>query len=122
MDGQYWLDADGARAVIRMNAYERLAKALEPLGIKASNMFGMPTLKLGKKPICGQWGEAINFRLVPGSEPYKLALGLKGSAVFAPVMKNGRVMKMKNWVVVPFEHEAHFLDLATASIQLVEKS
>jgi hypothetical protein len=103
-----------------MNAYERLAQALEPAGIQASSMFGMPTLKLGKKPICGKWGDAVNFKLVPGSEPYKLALSLKDSAVFAPTMKNGRVMTMKNWIVVPFEHEEHFIELAEASINMVE--
>ncbi len=104
-----------------MDAYERLADELEGVGIKKSNMFGMPVLKLGKKPICGWWEDGVNFKLEPGSEVYDFALGLEGSHMFQPVMKNGRVMNMKNWIIVPFKHEAHYMMLAAASIEKVEK-
>ena len=103
-----------------MDAYERLAADLEEMGIKKSNMFGMPVLKLGKKPICGLWEDGVNFKLMPGSDTYEFALTLKGSHMFQPVMKNGRVMNMKNWIIVPFVHEAHYTKLAAASIEMVE--
>jgi hypothetical protein len=41
--------------------------------------------------------------------------------MFQPVMKTGRVMNMKNWIIVPFDHEEHYMKLATASIAMVEK-
>lgn len=104
-----------------MESYERLAKELENAGIKKSNMFGMPVLKLGKKPICGWWEDGVNFKLDPESEIYQFALSLYGSHMFQPVMKNGRVMKMKNWIIVPFKNEEHYMELATASIKMVEK-
>ncbi len=93
---------------------------LEKVGIKKSSMFGMPVLKLGKKPICGWWEDGVNFKLVPGSDVYQFALGLSGAHMFQPVMKNGRVMNMKNWIIVPFAHEEHYTKLAAASIQMVE--
>lgn len=86
-----------------MESYENLAVELEKSGIKKSNMFGMPVLKLSKKPICGRWEDGVNFKLEPGSEIYQFALGLEGSHMFQPVMKNGRVMNMKNWIIVPFK-------------------
>jgi hypothetical protein len=104
-----------------MEAYERLASELESAGIKKSNMFGMSVLKLGKKPICGWWDDGVNFKLEPGSEIYRYALSLQGSHMFQPTMKDGRVMKMKNWIIVPFDHEEHYMKLATASIEMVEK-
>lgn len=104
-----------------MEAYEHLASELEHIGIKKSNMFGMPVLKLGKKPICGWWEDGVNFKLEPGSDVYTFALSLEGAHMFQPVMKNGRVMKMKNWIIVPFIHEEHYMKLAAASIEKVEQ-
>ncbi len=104
-----------------MEAYDRLAAELESAGIKKSSMFGMSALKLGKKPICGLWEDGVNFKLVPGSDIYERALALKGAHMFQPVMKNGRVMNMRNWVVVPFEHEGMYLELAAASVEMVQK-
>lgn len=103
-----------------MKAYEDLADALEGSGIKRSNMFGMPVLKLGRKPICGLWEDGVNFKLRPGSVIYERALSLEGSHIFQPVMKNGRVMTMKNWIIVPAMHHAFYMDLALESIKMVE--
>ncbi len=36
-----------------MEEFDRLAESLKDAGITKSNMFGMPVLKLGKKPIAG---------------------------------------------------------------------
>jgi hypothetical protein len=104
-----------------MEAYDRLATEIELVGIKKSNMFGMPVLKLGRKPICGPREDGMIFKLEPGSEMYQFALSLNGSHVFQPTSKNGRTVTMKNWIVVQFGHERHYLKLAAASIEMVEK-
>lgn len=102
-----------------MEAYEQLASDLKSAGIIKSSMFGMPVLKLGRKPICGWWEDGVNFKLKPDSDTYKLALSLEGSRIFQPVMKNGRVMTMKNWIVVPATHAEYYRQLAQASIEIV---
>lgn len=102
-----------------MKAYDKLAENLASLGIKQSNMFGMPVLKLGRRPIGGLDEDGIMFKLPVDSDEMKLALSLKGSHLFAPSMK-GRTAVMKQWVIVPFEHSAHYMEFATRSIQFVE--
>ena len=99
--------------------YDELAEKLTPLGIKKSNMFGMPMLKLGRRPIGGLAEDGVMFKLPVDSDEMKAALALEGSHVFAPSMK-GRTAVMKQWVIVPFEHSAHYMDFATRSIQFVE--
>lgn len=99
--------------------YDELAEKLAPLGIKKSNMFGMPMLKLGRRPIGGLDEDGIMFKLPVDSDEMKQALSLKGAHVFTPSM-NGRTATMKQWVVVPFEHSAHYMDFATRSIEFVE--
>ncbi len=83
-------------------------------------MFGMPVLKLGKKPICGREPDGINFKLDPLSDIYSQTMQLDDVHLFSPTLKNGRTMTMKNWVVVPFVYQDRFLDLAAESIRVVE--
>lgn len=90
-----------------------------PMGIKQSNMFGMPVLKLGRRPICGLESDGIMFKLPVDSPEMAKALSLNGAHIFTPSM-NGRTARMKQWVVVPFEHESQYYDLALRSIQFVE--
>jgi hypothetical protein len=97
-----------------------LEATLKPFGVKASSMFGMPILALARKPICGEAEDGINFKLMPGTDPYAKALSLSGSHLFAPSMK-GRTMIMKNWVVIPFVHEHLFPEFAAASLDMVRK-
>ena len=47
--------------------YEEIAAGLAGAGVKASTMFGMPTLKLNGKAIGGLWGDAMTFKLGPGA-------------------------------------------------------
>lgn len=103
-----------------MDQYEELAQKLSAAGIKKSNMFGSPVLKLGRKPICGLESDGINFKLDPKSPLYAETLALKGAHIFQPVMKGGRTLAMKNWVVVPFVYSDRYMDLAAASIRIVE--
>jgi len=100
--------------------YAKLAEDLKIRGIAPSNMFGMPVLKLGRKPICGLDTDGINFKLLPGSTPYTKALELSGAHLFQPEMKGKKGPVMKQWVVVPFEHHELYLDFARASIEFVE--
>lgn len=100
--------------------YDELAEKLTPLGIKKSNMFGMPMLKLGRRPIGGLAEDGVMFKLPVVSDEMKAALALEGSHVFAPSMK-GRAAVMKQWVIVPFEHSPRYMEFAMCSIQFVEK-
>jgi hypothetical protein len=100
--------------------FDNLATSLESAGIKKSNMFGMPVLKLGNKPICGLDSEGINFKLLSDGAEMKDALSLDGAHLFQPTMKGKKGPIMKQWVVVPFKHSEKYLDLAYASIEFVE--
>lgn len=99
--------------------YNELADRLGPLGIKKSNMFGMPILKLGRRPIGGLAEDGVMFKLPVDSDEMKAALALEGSHTFAPSMK-GRAAVMRQWVIVPFEHSTHYMDFALRSIAFVE--
>ena len=93
--------------------YEAIASTLDGAGVKASTMFGMPTLKLNGKAIGGLWGDAMTFKLSP--EALAEALQLEGAHHFDP---SGRGRPMKAWVVVPAaqaEEWARLAQLALAS-------
>ena len=102
--------------------FEALAEDLADVGIVKSNMFGMPVLKLGKKPICGLDHDGINFKLPIDSPEYEQALSLDGSHLFQPEMKGKKGPLMKQWVVVPFAYSSAYVELAMASIKFVEAS
>lgn len=99
--------------------FDSLAESLKDAGIAKSNMFGMPVLKLGKKPIVGLVTDGVNFKLPADSVESKTALGLAGAHLFQPEMHGKKGPLMKQWVVVPFSHEARYMELAEASIQFV---
>jgi hypothetical protein len=101
------------------DAYNRLADLLSELGITKSNMFGMPVLKLGRKPIAGLASDGVNFKLPVDSKEHQKALALDGAHLFQPEMKGKRGPVMKQWVVVPFSHESSYEMLAQASIEFV---
>ncbi len=94
--------------------YEQVAARLAAQGVKASSMFGMPTLKLDGKALAGLYGDAMTFKL--NAEALSDALRLDGAHHFDP---SGMGRPMKAWVVVPVPH-AHewdrFAQLALASI------
>ena len=76
--------------------YDEIAAALAGAGVKASSMFGMPTLKLNGKAIGGLWGDAMTFKLAP--DALADALTIEGVQQFDP---SGLGRPMKAWVVVP---------------------
>lgn len=101
-------------------SFDNLADQLAPSGIKKSNMFGMPVLKLDRKPVAGLDKDGVTFRLPADSEASKQALSLEGSHYFRPESKGKKGPLMKNWVVVPFAHEAKYIELIAESTKFVE--
>lgn len=91
--------------------YEAVASTLDGAGVKASTMFGMPTLKLNGKAIGGLWGDAMTFKLKP--EALAEALRLDGAHLFDP---SGRGRPMKAWVVVPASQAAEWERLAQLAL------
>jgi hypothetical protein len=94
--------------------YEVIASTLEGAGVKASSMFGMPTLKLNGKAIGGLWGDAMTFKLNP--EALAQALQLHGAHLFDP---SGRGRPMKAWVVVPAARAEEWVRLAQLALASV---
>lgn len=103
-----------------MDEFDKLAESLEQAGIKKSNMFGMPVLKLGRKPIAGLVSDGINFKLPVDSKDMERALELSGAHLFQPEMNGKKGPLMKQWVVVPFSHKDVYANLSLASIKFVE--
>jgi hypothetical protein len=91
--------------------YDEIAAGLAGAGVKASSMFGMPTLKLNGKAIGGLWGDAMTFKLAP--DALAEALSLEGVKLFDP---SGLGRPMKAWVVVPTAHAAEWERLAQLAI------
>ena len=91
--------------------YEQVAARLASRGVKASTMFGMPTLKLDGKAIAGLYGDAMNFKL--GPDALAEALRLDGAHLFDP---SGMGRPMKAWVVVPVAHAHEWERLAEAAL------
>ena len=91
--------------------YDEIAAELEAAGVKASSMFGMPTLKLNGKAIGGLWGDAMTFKLTPGA--LADALRLEGAQQFDP---SGLGRPMKAWVVVPLEQSGEWERLARLAL------
>jgi hypothetical protein len=91
--------------------YEEIAAGLAGAGVKASTMFGMPTLKLNGKAIGGLWGDAMTFKL--GPEALAEALRIEGAQQFDP---SGLGRPMKAWVVVPADQAAAWERLAQLAV------
>lgn len=87
--------------------YDEIAAGLEGAGVKASTMFGMPTLKLNGKAIGGLWGDAMTFKLAP--DALADALRIEGAQPFDP---SGMGRAMKAWVVVPLAQSGEWERLA----------
>ena len=91
--------------------YDEIAAGLEDAGVKASTMFGMPTLKLNGKALGGLWGDAMTFKLAP--EAVAEALRLEGAQQFDP---SGMGRPMKAWVVVPLAQSGEWERLARLAL------
>jgi len=91
--------------------YDEIASGLEGAGVKASTMFGMPTLKRNGKAIGGLWGDAMTFKLAP--DALADALRLEGVQQFDP---SGLGRPLKAWVVVPLAQSAEWQRLAQLAL------
>lgn len=97
-------------------AYEALVAQIvadDPALVRGS-LFGMPCIKRGKSAVFGAFDGGVVFKLSGTS--HANALALRGAALFDP---SGKGRPMKAWVVVGPEHEAHWPDLARASLLAV---
>ena len=95
--------------------YAAIAGSLAVAGVKASTMFGMPTLKLNGKAIGGLWGDAMTFKLAP--DALAEALRIEGAHQFDP---SGMGRPMKAWVVVPAAEADHWERLAQAALASID--
>ena len=95
--------------------YEAVVAALSSRGVKASSMFGMPTLKLDGKAIGGLYGDAMTFKL--SGQAHAEALRLSGAHQFDP---SGMGRPMKAWVVVPLAHAAEWDRLAQLGLAAID--
>ena len=95
--------------------YDEVAAGLEGAGVKASSMFGMPTLKLNGKAIGGLWGDAMTFKLAP--EALADALRIEGAQQFDP---SGLGRPMKAWVVVPLAQAGEWPRLARLALAAID--
>jgi hypothetical protein len=95
--------------------YEQVATRLAAQGVKASSMFGMPTLKLDGKAIAGLYGDAMTFKL--SGDALAEALRLQGAHLFDP---SGMGRPMKAWVVVPVTHAAEWDRLAQLALASID--
>jgi len=78
----------------------------------SGKIFGMPCLKTGGKAFAGYYQSAMVFKLaVP---EHTEALALPDAQLFDP---SGRGRPMKEWVEVPVEHAARWLDFAWAALR-----
>jgi hypothetical protein len=98
-----------------MRRYEAVAAGLAARGVKASSMFGMPTLKLNGKAVAGLYGDAMTFKLA--GKGHVEALRLDGAHLFDP---SGMGRPMKAWVVVPVEHAAEWERLAALALAAID--
>jgi hypothetical protein len=96
---------------VTQRRYDVIAAGLEGAGVKASSMFGMPTLKRSGKAIGGLWGDAMTFKLAP--DALADALRLEGARQFDP---SGLGRPMKAWVVIPLEQSEEWERLAQLAL------
>ncbi len=88
-------------------------QAINPDVVK-SQMFGMPTLKVGSKAFASEFKGDMVFKL--SGDVHEQSLRLVGAQLFDPM--GGR--PMKEWVVIPVAHQAAWGDFARAALRYVE--
>ena len=93
--------------------YDTIAAALADDGAVKSQMFGMPTMKVGGKAFAGLYEDNMVFKLT--GDAHQRALALKGAHLFEPM--KGR--PMKEWVVVPASGAKDWHSLAKEALAYV---
>lgn len=97
--------------------FDQIAETLsrQP-GVRRAKMFGMPSLKINGNAFMGYLDGEVTFKL--NGEAHARALSLPGAHRFDPG-KMGR--PMKEWISVPAEASADWVDLADAALAYVAK-
>lgn len=95
--------------------YDSIARDLAArANAEISQMFGMPSLKFEGKAFAGFYADAMVFKLAEAS--HARALGLSGAKLFDP---SDMGCPMKEWVVVPADHQAEWQALAREALDYV---
>ncbi len=81
--------------------------------VVASQMFGMPTLKVLGKGFSGQWGDGFVVKLT--SPKREEALSLPDAVLFDP----GMGKPMKEWVVIPLSSKNRWVEFGLAACHYV---
>ena len=87
------------------------------VGAEESQMFGKPCFKTGGKAFICFFNDSIVFKL--NAEAHASAINLLGSQLFDP---SGRNRPMKEWVQVPFMHQAKWTEFASAAVEYVRSA
>jgi len=83
--------------------------------VEPSQMMGMPCVKRGGKMVAGfAKGEGGMVFKLPDPAAHARALALVGAHLFDP---SGKGQPFKEWVVVPFEHDAEWESLAAHALR-----
>jgi hypothetical protein len=82
--------------------------------VTPSQMMGHPCLKVGSKMFCSFSNDSLVAKL--GGDDHAEALALAGAELFDP---GGSGRRMKEWVVIPFEHEPRWDGFARAACEYV---
>lgn len=99
-----------------ISTYDELVSQLttQP-GVSAGKMFGMPTVKFGRKAFAGRIEGDMVFKL--SGEQLERALAIEGAHLFDPM--GGR--PMKEWVVVPAAQAERWEELADAALEYIAR-
>jgi hypothetical protein len=101
-----------------MDARERYDELVDDLcarndDVAPSQMMGMPCVKRSGKMVAGFTRGAMVFKL-PDPAAHARALAFDGAHLFDP---GGKGRPFKEWVVVPFEHEAEWESFAEHALR-----
>lgn len=95
--------------------YAQIGRGLD--GAEESKMFGKPCFKTGGKAFACYFQQCMVFKLP--AESHRQAIALEGAVLFDP---SGKGRAMKEWVQVPYQHEAQWPGLAQEAMAYVEKT
>jgi hypothetical protein len=93
--------------------FDGLEAALKDEGVSSGMAYGHRALKHDGHGIACLSGDAMAFRLPPGTPAHAEALAVEGSRTWAPSTVN---VALPDWVVVPSDASARWLSWARAAL------